>query len=410
MASPLSKYFTGVGIKRLSQVEISPDLSNQHEFNGINEFRNIFGPEKKKFTAKFIYLSDDEDKLIESDGFVTWYDARENHPSRTEYRLYYSTNEVLTEAKANDLIVVGQTGEAKLAVIVAPQNSTAEKQLLWLFGVEEAANKFLIKDLTGDKKDIGFAGRYILSSLGMEPDEIAPDFLEELLKRYGNNFPTTKEFSSFARSTVKEVFPIEAPDETLIAWLEREELLFKTLERVIVKEQLKKGFGKDGTDVDEFIKLSLSIQNRRKSRAGFSFENNLAILFSLNKIHYSHGAVTERNNKPDFIFPEIKYYHDNGFDANLLVMLGVKTTAKDRWRQILSEAAKIPDKHMVTLEPAISRNQTEEMVANNLQLVIPRPLFSTYSLNQQKQLLTLKDFICLVETKQNKYGASPLLF
>jgi hypothetical protein len=410
MASPLSDYFTGVGVKRLSHVEISPDTSNQHEFNGINEFKNIFGSEKKKFTAKFIYLSDDEDRVIESDGFVTWYDARENHPSRTEFRLYYSSNEILTSATVNDLIVVGQTGDDKLAVIVAPQNSTSEKQLLWLFGMEEAANKFIVKDFSGEKKEIGFAGRYILSSLGMEPEEIAPDFLEELLNRYGKTFPTTKEFSDFARSTIKNVSPIEEPDETLMAWLEREELLFKTLERVIVKEQLIKGFGADGTDVDEFIKLSLSIQNRRKSRAGFSFENNLAILLSLNKISYSHGAVTERNNKPDFIFPGIKYYHDDKFDTNLLTMLGVKTTAKDRWRQVLSEAAKISEKHMITLEPAISRNQTEEMIANNLQLVIPKPLFTTYSSMQQNHLITLKDFIDMLDGKQRHYTSTPLLF
>ena len=410
MASPLSDFFTGVGVKRLSQVEVAPDSSNQHEFNGINEFRTILGSEKRKFTTKFIYLSDDEEKIMESDGFMTWYDARENHPSRTEFRLYYSSNEVISTAGVNDLVVVGKTGENQLAVIVAPQFSTSEKQLLWLFGIEEAANKFVVKDLTGDKKDIGFAGRYILSSLGMEQEETAPDYLDELLRRFGRKFPTTKEFSEYARSTVKDVSPVEAPDETLMAWLEREELLFKTLEKVIVKEQLKQGFGADGTDVEEFIKLSLSIQNRRKARAGFSFENNLAILFNHNKIHYSHGAVTERNNKPDFVFPGIRYYHDTTFNADLLTMLGLKTTAKDRWRQVLSEAAKIPKKHLITLEPAISRNQTEEMRANNLQLVIPAPLFATYTKDQQSQLLTLQGFINMINGKQKQYSATPLLF
>ncbi|MDR3680522.1 MAG: type II restriction endonuclease [Flavipsychrobacter sp.] len=410
MSSPLSKFFTGVGVKRLSRVEIESNSSNQHEFNGINEFRTIFGSEKRKFTTKFIYLSDDEDKTLESDGFMTWYDARENHPFRTEFRLYYSSNEVISSAGINDLVVVGKTGENQLAIIVAPQFSTAEKQLLWLFGMAEAASKFVVKDLTSDKKDIGFAGRYILSSLGMEQDETAPDYLEELLKRFGRKFPTTKDFSEYARSTVKDVSPVDAPDETLMAWLEREELLFKTLEKVIVKEQLKLGFGADGTDVEEFIKLSLSIQNRRKARAGFSFENNLAVLFNSNKIHYSHGAVTERNNKPDFVFPGIKYYHDATFDTELLTMLGLKTTAKDRWRQVLSEAARIPNKHLITLEPAISRNQTEEMRANNLQLVIPSPLFVTYTRDQQSQLLTLRDFIEMINGKQKQYSATPLLF
>jgi hypothetical protein len=410
MSSPLSRFFSGVGVKRLSQVEVAPDASNQHEFNGINEFRTIFGSDKRKFETKFIYLSDEEEKLLEASGFMTWYDARENHPNRTEFRLYYSSSEVLSAANANDLVVVGKTGADQLAVIVAPQGSTSEKQLLWLFGMEEAASRFVVRDLTDDKKDIGFAGRYILASLGMEEEETAPDFLDELLRKFGKAFPTTKEFSEYARSTVKYVSPVEEPDETLMAWLEREELLFRTLEKVIVKEQLVKGFGKDGTDVEEFIKLSLSIQNRRKARAGFSFENNLAVLFSLNKVHYSHGAVTERNNKPDFVFPGIRYYHDPAFDTDLLTMLGLKTTAKDRWRQVLSEAAKIPHKHLITLEPAISRNQTDEMRANNLQLVIPAPLFVTYTKDQQSQLLTLQGFINMINGKQKQYSASPLLF
>ncbi len=52
-------------------------------------------------------------------------------------------------------------------------------------------------------------------------------------------------------------------------------------------------------------------------------------------------------------------------------MLGVKSTCKDRWRQVLSEAARIPDKCLLTVEPGISENQTNEMQANRLQLVLP---------------------------------------
>ena len=36
----------------------------------------------------------DED-TISADGKLTWYDARYNHPTRTEWRLYYPTTEVL---------------------------------------------------------------------------------------------------------------------------------------------------------------------------------------------------------------------------------------------------------------------------------------------------------------------------
>ncbi len=87
-----------VAIKRLSAVEIDASVSHQHELNGVRDLSAIFGlsGEKKRFPAKFLYLNDDsllsEPKLIMEDGSVTWYDARANHPKRTEYRLYYSSS------------------------------------------------------------------------------------------------------------------------------------------------------------------------------------------------------------------------------------------------------------------------------------------------------------------------------
>ena len=81
-------------------------------------------------------------------------------------------------------------------------------------------------------------------------------------------------------------------------------------------------------------------------------------------------------------------------------MLGVKTTCKDRWRQVLSEAARIPDKHLLTLEPGISENQTNEMQANRLQLVLPSELHVTYRENQQAWLMSLKEFVSHVMEQQ----------
>jgi hypothetical protein len=401
MSNPLSKYFPAVAAKRLSQVEVHPKVSNQHEFNGQKDFRKLLGSKKAVFETKYIRLDDEEDNNISTSGSMTWYNSRERSPTRSpEYRLYYSSNDVIKGSSAGDLLIVGKMPDNKLAVITAPQGSTSEKQLLWLFGIAEVGNEFIVKDFLEIKTDIGFAGKYILSSLGFESEETAPDYLEQLLKLFGKKFPSTKIFSDFARSTITDVSPVDEPDKTLMIWLEREELLFKTLEKAIVQEKLEVGFGEDGKDVDEFIKFSLSVQNRRKARAGFAFENNLALIFQMNEVSFSHGAITERNNKPDFLFPGSIQYHQPDFNPLFLKMLGVKTTAKDRWRQILSEAAKIQHKHLITLEPAISRNQTEDMIANNLQLVIPSPLLYTYSLDQQSQIISLKEFILSILLKQ----------
>ncbi|MCC8424499.1 type II restriction endonuclease [Mucilaginibacter sp. UR6-11] len=399
MANSLSSYFKSIGAKRLSRVEIDPKTSHQHELNGIAGFKEIFGLDPIEFKTKFIYLADDEDGIFENDGFLKWYDAREKHATRTEHRLYYSDNQVIPISAEGDLIIVGVTQKNDAVVLVAPSGSTSEKQLLWLFNLSEVQNKFIVKDLSADKTDIGFAGKYIIASLGIEIEESETDDLEKLITLFGKKFPPTYIFSEYARSTVKDISIIEAPDETLIKWLEREELLFRTLENIIVKEKLTTGFGKDNNDVDEFISFSLSVQNRRKSRAGHSFENHLAVIFEGNKLSFDKGKTTERNNKPDFLFPK-NGYTDPSFDIELLTMLGVKTTAKDRWRQVLSEADKIPYKHLITLEPAISRNQTDEMLAKNLQLVIPKSIIPTYQKDQQLQLICLSDFITYVAKKQ----------
>ena len=402
MSSLLSKYFTGIGAKRLSEVEIEPVTSNQHEFNGITEFRNIFGTERINFQGHFIYLADYEEQIIEDTGTLTWYDARENNPKRTEYRLYYSSSPVIEKAVAGDLILIGRTGENNLVVIIAQQGSTSEQQLLWLFGLEEVGNKFIVRDFKEDDIQLNYAGHYIITSLGFEIPDTAPDYLEAMIRNFGKEFPPTAKFSAYARSTISDVSPVDEPDHTLIAWLEREVLLFKTLEKHIVAEKLEQGFGETGSDVDEFISFSLSVQNRRKSRAGHAFENHLAIIFDSNYVLYSKGAKTERNNKPDFLFPDIKQYHNSEFSASLLTMLGVKTSAKDRWRQVLSEADRINEKHLITLEPAISTNQTEEMTAQNVQLVLPQPIMETYSQDQQNKLKNLSEFIDIILDKQKR--------
>ena len=274
--------------------------------------------------------------------------------------------------------------------------------MLWLFGLAEVSNKFIVKDLANDKQDIGFAGRYILSSIGIEIPEPDSNFLEIILRKFGPSFPSTSEFSEFARASVNEVSAIDAPDETLISWLEREEACFRSLEKYLVVKRLQQGFGSDGSDVDGFIQFSLSVQNRRKSRAGLAFENHLEEIFIRNGIHYSKGAMTERKNRPDFLFPGIQYYKNTEFDISLLTMLAAKTSAKDRWRQVLSEAVKIKRKHLITLEPAISKDQTDEMEEQNIQLVIPQTLFNTFSDIQIKEFINLFDFITIVKERQKQ--------
>jgi EcoRII C terminal len=165
--------------------------------------------------------------------------------------------------------------------------------------------------------------------------------------------------------------------------------------------RLRTGFIKQGsTDVEGFLKFSLGVQNARKSRMGLSLEHHAQEIFRANGIKYSRGQITEHKNKPDFLFPDITSYRDPNFLVGNLTMLASKSTCKDRWRQVLSEASRIHSKHLLTLEPGISQNQTDEMDAKGLQLVVPRKIHSSYNPSQRAWLMDMEGFLTVVRDRQ----------
>jgi hypothetical protein len=83
---------------------------------------------------------------------------------------------------------------------------------------------------------------------------------------------------------------------------------------------------------------------------------------------------------------------------------GVKSTLKDRWRQVLAEAQRIDQKHLLTLELGISVSQTDEMVRQSLQLVVPSQLHPTFTPKQAAWLLSFGDFISLVKSRHVAAG------
>lgn len=393
----LSEYFTGVAAKVLSVVEADTAASNQHEYNGVTPLKKMFGTAKRTFSSQFIYLNDGDDEPVTDSGTLTWYDAREAHPTRTEYRMYFTTTAVSVCAAAGDELFIGLRPDDTVLVIIAECSSTICSQLRWLFGIEESTYFSVREELDTEQDRLAFASRFILEQLGIKIEVSEESFLEDMILQFGNVFPSTREFSAYARSTLPDVYAGDNPDVVLMKWVEREEILFRTFEKHLISERLAQGFE---NDVDGFFSFSLSAQNRRKSRAGQALENHVEQLFACRNVMYDRTKVTENNAKPDFIFPSIEAYHDDEFSTELLTMLGVKSTCKDRWRQVLSEADRISEKHLLTFEAAISENQTREMEYNHLQLVVPEAIHKTYTDTQQKWLMSVADFIEMLLFRQ----------
>jgi hypothetical protein len=402
----LSQYFEAVAAKRLTAVEADPKNSNQHEFNGTVALKKMLGTyetgETTNFNSRFIYMGE-KDETVTSDGTLSWYDSRFEKPRASEWRLYFKNTDVSEMARPGDLLILGKRTDGTILTIVAAAGSTAENQLLWLFDVPvQEGNSFIYHGFLEQDKEVDFASRFILDELGIEVEETEAAQLDSLIVEFDGIFPTTKKFSEFSRKTVKNVDPLNDPDGTLMAWMEQEEKLFRRLERKIVEQRLRGGFidGNNTTDVDGFISFSLSVQNRRKSRAGFALENHLEEILKLHGIPFTRNGKTENKANPDFLFPGELEYQTKEYPDVMLSMLGVKTTCKDRWRQVLSEAARIRLKHLLTLEPGISEAQTIEMKAHHLQLVVPASIHATYSADQRKWLLSVKEFVKLMKDKQ----------
>lgn len=185
----------------------------------------------------------------------------------------------------------------------------------------------------------------------------------------------------------------QTPDDRLLRRRKCEFEIFKSVEEALEGPKVAAGFG----SLDEFLVLAQTILQRRKSRSGRSLELHTREIFLEEGLvegrHFSHGGVSEGDKKPDFLFPSVTAYQDDAFPPERLRMLAAKTTARDRWRQVLNEADKVPAKHLLTLQEGVSENQFAEMEAARLQLVVPVGLIPAFPESVQPKLITLDQFI-----------------
>ena len=230
------------------------------------------------------------------------------------------------------------------------------------------------------------AAEKIFGGFALTPKGIRSDYAVPV--EWRDNFPSGREIIHFAASHYSRT--LDDPDKKLIERRRIEYDIFLHIEEIHVLDIIREGF----SSVDEFIFLANSVSNRRKSRAGKSLELHLEQLFiEYGLTHFDTQANTEGNKKPDFIFPSSAEYHNVNYPVDKLRMLAVKTTCKDRWRQILNEADRINNIHLFTLQEGVSIAQFREMQQEGVTLVVPAPLHTKYPEEIRGNLMTLGEFI-----------------
>lgn len=175
--------------------------------------------------------------------------------------------------------------------------------------------------------------------------------------------------------------------------------LFQSVEEAIESNRINKRFA----SVADFVATAQSILQRRKARSGRSLElHTRAILIEdgFRENHdFSHQPESEAGKRPDFIFPSEAAYQDQSFPNGCLRMLATKTTCKDRWRQVINEADRISEKHLLTLQEGVSVNQHREMRAAGVRLVVPTGLRHHYPEEIRPELVTFDDFLGQVQPR-----------
>lgn len=346
---------------------------------------------------------------IDIDNPDLWIDLFiDSHADARQVRLiYYNSKRAKAQKNGRDetrltnfggtesaLLDPDSTGALTVFAFPVSQGETPECHV-WVcrHGTEEDVVEDRVGPIEPGKSVILPAGGTIQASLALVAPVRANCWLNasEIPPTWLTKFPSGMEI--IAKAAELQSHASLMPDQRLMRRRACEFEIYQSVEQAIELPLIMKGF----TTVDAFIARAQTILQRRKSRSGRSLELHAREIFTEEKLvegtHFSHQPVSEPGKSPDFLFPSQTAYQDPSFPASKLRMLAVKTTVKDRWRQILNEANRIPEKHLLTLQEGVSETQFKEMVDANVKLVVPQPIIEKFPKSVQPHLQTLESFI-----------------
>ena len=297
--------------------------------------------------------------------------------------------------KSSPLLDPEATGSICIFAFNHQENSDAQACRLWI--CESLQEEEILETITGSIEPGEWLYKSTDSHFVKQTSNLRPDpcKLDEVAIKteWGERFPNGLEIVD----KVLRLLPNSVkdnPDKRLIARRNCEFSVFQSVEERFFLSKVRQGF----STIDEFTDHANSLMNRRKSRSGRSLELHAKAIFSEEGLtKFEHDVVSERKKRPDFLFPSQEAYQDKSFPVSKLRMLAAKTTCKDRWRQVISEADRIDKKHLLTLQEGVSLNQYKEMQEAGIVLVVPSPLHKKYHKDIRPDLMFFRDFV--TETK-----------
>jgi hypothetical protein len=187
---------------------------------------------------------------------------------------------------------------------------------------------------------------------------------------------------------------VDGADVFLDASLSAETTLHNHIARKLGERDLAE-LNKRQAPFDEYQALFLRMGQSRKSRRGQSLQHHFASLLTAVKVAYSPQCETEPGETADFVIPSCEAYGDPAFPEARLRMVACKSTARDRWRQVLREAARIETKYFLTLDPKLTERLIQRVVSAGIRLFLPSPLLQRHY-GEAANLGTVADLVTLL--------------
>jgi hypothetical protein len=387
---------TKVAFKRLSAVEVSPSASHQHELHADSLKRELgYGEGRTSGRLSVgVYWGDESDHSLIAEGKYTIYDARANHPRRSEYRLYYDTP-AMARAAAGDLLVVQRSGD-ELVMLVAAAGSRVERELLAALHEGPAAVGERFRFLASPHLGRSTAGT-VAEVLSAAPS-VTPEYVEAMAAELAGlgdttRLPNSEWMAARATEARERVHGEEGPDLDLFHGLEAETAIYFDIERRVQSRRLEE-LQSQGADLTTITAFIMSTLQSRRSRRGRSLQNHFAILLRREAVPFSEECETEPGERVDFVVPSCQKYHDLSFPAARLRSIGCKTTARERWRQLLNEARRVPERWLLTFDSELTSETIASITAAGIRIFLPAPIIAaSYRANDRSYLGTIQEMV-----------------
>lgn len=141
-----------------------------------------------------------------------------------------------------------------------------------------------------------------------------------------------------------------------------------------------------------YKEVMLSAVQRMKARAGASFEHHVRRMLIDGRLPFDEQKPSG-NQRPDFILPSLARLHLRTRSRDEALILSLKTTLRERWKQVVKEARNC-DVFLATVDDKVAAEAIADMRDDGIYLVVPeslkRSVYAEYE--GRSNVITFKEF------------------